>query len=831
MSREYTKGYLHHIRLTVAPLLYFGRHGTKDSQLAERSPIMALIFRGLIVSFLIALLPCAFPDDAMGHARLVSSEPSAGSALPAMPEAFVLEFSEPVDPRFSRVDLYAHEGSLVAELKVESSLDDRRLEAPLPSDAGIDPGSYLLVWRVLSKVDGHSTTGSVAFSVGTGEAPRTGTGAGWQWPPLLAVIARWFELSAWLLLGGMVVFRLVHGRILAETIDDRSLQWLNDRLRLVMVSACFLGLVGLGLGVTERLISIQGEAASRLSIVSDAIAFLLDSETGHHWLLRLFLFVLLAVALLRGGTRLGPVRLTLALGAIMAGIVAVADSGHAAAEAQRRSAVAVDSLHFTAAAIWIGGLAALSLLLWLARSMSSAEVLQPVMRSISRHSALSLAVVGIMLVTGLTNASYHVSGPTTLRTEEYGVTLLTKVFLVLCLTVAAGVNLLVLVPRLRLLASSDNWPEVSKVFGGLGVVVGIELGIGVAVVLATSLMSTLPPADGPLPVMVASRQVVIEQQLTVNDVVADLSAELTGDPDDFYAVTLRSVSGEPLEDLQRFIVAAAYVEPASADLEIGDRFDATADPNDPGRYTFPAQRLGLAGEWELRLLVRRAGIDDVAIDLEIDTSETAPAVTRLVNDSWNLPRLSAVSVVFLVLGIAMMAIGVVGVRSLTGLEPVASAVLLTVSLMIATGFLISSWREQIPVTPETDLVNPIVASDASIARGEQLFLSNCQTCHGVEGAGVEEVDPRHLHGNEANLIDDRSSAQRDGDLFHWISFGVPGSEMPAYDAALTEVERWDLVNFLRWLQDGSREPEPFPTWRAAGSRIPAARRSAIPDGN
>jgi hypothetical protein len=65
---------------------------------------------------------------------------------------------------------------------------------------------------------------------------------------------------------------------------------------------------------------------------------------------------------------------------------------------------------------------------------------------------------------------------------------------------------------------------------------------------------------------------------------------------------------------------------------------------------------------------------------------------------------------------------------------------------------------------------------------------------------VETADPAHRHGSAADLTDWPSRSQRDGDLYHAISYGVPGTAMPAYDEALTEQERWDLVNYLRSLQ-------------------------------
>jgi mono/diheme cytochrome c family protein len=40
----------------------------------------------------------------------------------------------------------------------------------------------------------------------------------------------------------------------------------------------------------------------------------------------------------------------------------------------------------------------------------------------------------------------------------------------------------------------------------------------------------------------------------------------------------------------------------------------------------------------------------------------------------------------------------------------------------------------------------------------------------------------------------------DGDLYWRITHGVAGTDMPAYDHALSDAERWDVVAYVRQLQ-------------------------------
>ncbi|HEX3302965.1 MAG TPA: cytochrome c, partial [Thermomicrobiales bacterium] len=58
----------------------------------------------------------------------------------------------------------------------------------------------------------------------------------------------------------------------------------------------------------------------------------------------------------------------------------------------------------------------------------------------------------------------------------------------------------------------------------------------------------------------------------------------------------------------------------------------------------------------------------------------------------------------------------------------------------------------------------------------------------------------HQHGSGTDLLDPKSRVLSDGDLFTLISKGVGDTDMPAYDIALPDAERWNLVGFLRNMQ-------------------------------
>lgn len=100
------------------------------------------------------------------------------------------------------------------------------------------------------------------------------------------------------------------------------------------------------------------------------------------------------------------------------------------------------------------------------------------------------------------------------------------------------------------------------------------------------------------------------------------------------------------------------------------------------------------------------------------------------------------------------------------------------------------------------LTNPVIADETSVARGAEAFQTNCAACHGERGLGDGPAG-KALKPAPASLI---HAGQMLGDdyLFWRISEGGSpfGTAMPAWEAALDETTRWDLINYIRALSKG-----------------------------
>ena len=98
--------------------------------------------------------------------------------------------------------------------------------------------------------------------------------------------------------------------------------------------------------------------------------------------------------------------------------------------------------------------------------------------------------------------------------------------------------------------------------------------------------------------------------------------------------------------------------------------------------------------------------------------------------------------------------------------------------------------------------NPVASTPQSIRNGQGLFRIYCAMCHGRQGRGDGQMVGKVVPSSD--LHTERIRNQKDGYLYATIRSG--GLVMPAYRHALSTTERWDLVNYVRHLQQQAAQP-------------------------
>jgi len=112
--------------------------------------------------------------------------------------------------------------------------------------------------------------------------------------------------------------------------------------------------------------------------------------------------------------------------------------------------------------------------------------------------------------------------------------------------------------------------------------------------------------------------------------------------------------------------------------------------------------------------------------------------------------------------------------------------------------------------PTTYLRPSVPYQAGAITAGAALYQVSCAGCHGPRGAG-DGPDGRGLPRAPADLRAPHTAQHTAGDLFWWISHGIPGSGMPGFGSGLGEEQRWELINYLRALSAGYAARDMGPT--------------------
>lgn len=339
------------------------------------------------------------PPMAEAHAFLIQTSPLPGQHLGASPAALRLQFSEPVVNERVTVQTAGDRSIALGSLQ--------RLDGGLVVQTSLPPlgdGIYVVSWQESSADDGHLSVGEFAFAVGTGGAlPATvsQSGAPIAWP---AVAATWLFLGTLLLaVGGLASERVVWRA------PERQYQLMVPRLPLARLLA--LSLLG---GALQLLLLLHagGGVGAGMATLTTRVGVLALAQ------LVLVGYALWLVTL--PWPRVRPFALLPLAGAL----AVVALQGHPATAAWW--AAPANVLHLLAAALWLGGLAHVVLLVWRLPS-EDRLVLEAGVR---RYARLALVLVGLVLLTGLADAIAVLQRPAELLTAAYGRVLLVKAFVV-----------------------------------------------------------------------------------------------------------------------------------------------------------------------------------------------------------------------------------------------------------------------------------------------------------------------------------------------------------------------------------------------------------------
>ena len=103
--------------------------------------------------------------------------------------------------------------------------------------------------------------------------------------------------------------------------------------------------------------------------------------------------------------------------------------------------------------------------------------------------------------------------------------------------------------------------------------------------------------------------------------------------------------------------------------------------------------------------------------------------------------------------------------------------------------------------------NPVQPGDtAALANGGVMFQRHCMVCHGAQGQGNGPIVGPDRFPMGPSLVSPAVQGYPDGYIYAVVRMGR--GLMPAYGPRMTELERWQVVNYVRSLAGGGTQPAP-----------------------
>jgi len=497
----------------------------------------ALLIGAVIFPFVLALITTA---PANAHAVLVASDPIDGARLAAAPTQVTLTFDESVRPVASATQVITDTGDRV-DTGLSIADDGARVVLTLP--AKLPVGSYTATWKVIS-ADSHEVAGAISFGIGrdarSTAAPLTHSH---ETDDLATKVAR----------GALFV-----GLVLALGVGLMCALLWPETLSLTATKAlcgvgAFLLVAGSEIQLTAHIGDHDGAAPdTRITLARIVIALLL---------------VGIGMGIFRKAT---PVLIVVGAACGVALAVTIAIDGHGGVGADATLATIATTAHLVAMATWVGGLIAIG-----AIALPSLEA-----GGLQRWSQIAFSCVCVLVLTGVYQAWRQVNPVQALWSTDYGIVLCAK---------AAGVTAML---------ALAVWARRRLATPRLRRAVALEAGMGIIVLVVTTVLVSLPPARTTYGPAVALSAPLRADTYVAVDIAATRRGPLT------IHAAVRDGHGQPVpvESIAGTLSSSdAHIPSLPVDF-------ATAGQNQWQSIYATTPR---AGEWALRLTVRFGPTDAV----------------------------------------------------------------------------------------------------------------------------------------------------------------------------------------------------------------------------
>jgi hypothetical protein len=418
--------------------------------------------------------------------------------------------------------------------------------------------------------------------------------------------------------------------------------------------------------------------------------------------------------------------------------------------------------------VWTGGLAALTLVLPAALTPYEGEQRRlALLAAMRRFSPLAAGAAAVTVTTGIYNALNWLYAPADI-TSTYGTALVYKLLLVAGLLAVGAVH--------HIAANQERfarWQKIAARLGGWRVTLPLETLAALAVLVAAGLVSATPP---PTPAFVEGELPAPESVRRTDGITAQMTLSPGGLGVNTYDVRL--LDGVPADS-----EPTVYVQMVRPDEDRRGVWH-TAEPVERGLYVAAGDEFDAEGAWLALVDVVRPGGDFTRLVYEWDISDDASVIDAIPPRIQHWLALGAVvlALAWVIAPLYRAFMRLLNLNALTG----------TVILLAIFGTGAITWGSYVYIVavqgetarvlnPPPEIVNPVLPDMDSLRRGADLYAAACTW---------EDDD-----GRVFDALVERLPRTRDDELFAFVADGWRA--LAACDGALTNTERWHIVNYVR----------------------------------
>ena len=742
-----------------------------------------------------------FIDKVNAHANQIRALPAPNSELDDSPDRVIIWYSEPIEDSFSVVTVLNSSAEQV-DLG-DSYRDSSELTAMSVSLPPLDNGTYTVVWKNLSAIDGHKVIGSYVFSVG--EPISAGAQIGTVEQPLLQTVAdpwlRWLIfLAAAIVLGGIAFETFVGVPVIFGDFSKDSWQgsavagsvvW--SRLSIVALSVILLAMFG---QLFQQSALVSGESVFSLDFeVLRSVVF--DSNWGRLWFFRLItvfgiliLFVLARrsqfvtqeidgnedESSLVGDSVLAP--LVMVLGLVFVGLVSASSHNAASASDIKILAVSTDFIHLIAAMVWLGGVIYLAITVPVhLREMSSSNLSEFLKTSVSRFTLIAFLSAWILVVTGFFSSYMQVTTLSAVATP-YGWFLVAKVMLMVPLFILAAVNGFHIV---RHFGMGGEWAFKKSLF--------FETSIIVVMFVVVGWLASLEPARQYAGRMGIGFDDRVNFQDSDDGTVFDIFVEPAEVGKNNVTVQITKPNGDPIYNAVDVRMRLKFL-----DDDLGEPLVSLEYSGD-GIWELRDAPINIVGEYQAEVVVHRPDAFDSRTAFRFKAGSASTAGDAIAPDTDTTNLLFGIQVLLIGGMIVFLSMRKRFLPVLFGTGNIQSSLAFPGITLVVIGLFLVLNVEVLRLGLADELRNPFPPTAESVAIGEPIYFDVCASCHGDTGLGDGPVGSS-LPKEPANLII-HVPLHSDTIIYEFVRDGISNAGMPGQEGVLSESEMWHLVNYIR----------------------------------